>query len=67
MEHSSRKSHVANVTRPGMNAIVHEEHLLGQRQGKYMLIYFISLTFTIRVIVGWPMGQPAQCLMYCNT
>ena len=31
MEHSSRKSHVTDVTTTGADVIQHEERLLGQR------------------------------------
>ena len=61
MEHCNCKSHVVDVTTAGMYVIQHEEHLLGQRQAKYLFIGFISSTFTVRVIVGSTMGKPACC------
>ena len=46
----------------GADVIQHKEHLLGRRLAKYLLIDFISSTFTIRVIAGSLAGKPAWCL-----
>ena len=62
MEHSSRKSHVLDMTTTGVDVIQHKERFLGWRLAKYLFIDIILSTFTIRVIVGSPAGLPAWCL-----
>ena len=62
LEHSSRESHVADVTMTGIDVIHHEERLLGQKEVKYLLTDFISSTFTICVIAGSAAGLLAGLL-----
>ena len=62
MEHSSHKSHVADVIAAGVDVIQHEKHLLGWRYIKYLFMDLILSTFTIHVTLGLPSGKLAWCL-----